>query len=63
MLDLFTQYYEFKEESDKKIIGTIDSMTSKAHELNQWIIEKAQERKKSRTTFSTIRKDDEMIPI
>jgi hypothetical protein len=48
-LELFTDYYQFKEESDKKIIDTVDSMTMKAHELNNWIIEKAQIKKKLKT--------------
>lgn len=37
-------------------------MTSRTHELNQWIIDKAQNRKKTCGTFSTIRKD-ESVPI
>jgi hypothetical protein len=36
-------------------------MTTKAHELNQWIISKAQEKKnKSRKSFTTVRKQEDM---
>lgn len=58
-LDLFTDYYEFKESSDQKIIEIVDKMTLRAHELNDIIIKKVQEKKKSRSTFSLIKQEDE----
>ena len=50
-LQLFTDYYGYKEEADNKIIKTIDFATSRAHELNQMVINKVQA-KKSRSTLS-----------
>jgi hypothetical protein len=35
-------------------------MTIKAHELNEWIIQKAQEKKKSKGTYSTIKPGDDL---
>ena len=50
-LQLFTDYYGYKEEADSKVIKTIDLATSRAHELNQMVINKVQA-KKSRSTLS-----------
>jgi hypothetical protein len=36
-------------------------MTLRAHDLNEIVIRKAQERKKSRSTFSMIRPEDEPL--
>lgn len=60
-LELFTEYYQFKEESDAKIIETVDRMTLRAHDLNDTLLRKAQERKKARSTFSMIRPEDEPL--
>jgi hypothetical protein len=54
-LELFTEYYQYKEESENKIITTVDAMTLRAHELNELLIKKVQEKKKSRSTFSMLR--------
>lgn len=60
-MELFTEYYQFKEESDAKIIETVDRMTLRAHDLNDTLLKKAQERKKARSTFSMIRPEDEPL--
>jgi len=57
-LDLFTDYYEFKETSDKKIIEIVDKMTLKTHELNDIVMKKVQEKKKARSTFSLIKPEE-----
>jgi hypothetical protein len=39
-------------------------MTAKAHELNQWLINKAQDKKKkSRNSFTTVGKEEENLHI
>ena len=58
-LDLFTEYYEFKESSDQKVIEIVDRMTLRAHELNHIIITKFEEKKKARSTFSLIKQEGE----
>ena len=50
-LQLFTDYYGYKEQADNKIIESIDQATTRAHELNQLIINKVQA-KKTRSTLS-----------
>ena len=45
LLDVFTEYYRIKDENEKHVIKVIDSMTTKALDLNKMIVQKAQERK------------------
>ena len=62
LLNLFTEYYSSKEANDQKVIKSVDNLTLKAHELNEMILQKVQEKRKERGTVSSINKEED-IPI
>lgn len=53
-MGIFTEYYTFKEEGEKKVVETIDRMIMYMNDLNSWLIEKAYAKKLKSDTFSQI---------
>lgn len=58
LVDLFSNYYMQKQTYENKIIKVLDDMTVKAHELTEFILQKVNEKRKSRGTFSTIKTEE-----
>lgn len=62
LLDLFNEYYRYKEEADQRILSSLDSMIQKTNELNKWLIEKAQIKKMKSEVQSLSQRDSLLTP-
>lgn len=38
LLSIFTEYYRYKEEAERKILQTLDAMIVKTNDLNKWLL-------------------------
>lgn len=55
LLSIFAEYYTFKEESERKVVETVDSMVMYMNDLSKWLVDRAA----GRRLKSDVRKDDD----
>lgn len=57
LLELFREYYKFREEAEDKIVASVEEMIEKANQLNKWLLEKAQIKRMKSDAYSSSQKD------
>lgn len=63
LLGIFTEYYSFKEQSEKKVVETVDKMIMYMNDLNGWLIEKAYAKRMKSEVFDEAKTERDNVSI